>query len=634
MNILLNLFYIITFFVVSGGALMLLYYPLAIIAEFRPKPPPVFDNPTPLVSIIVPAYNEEKVIANCVESIINCGYENMEIKLVDDGSTDRTLEIMRNYEDQPNVQVISQVNNGKAAALNRGFQQSDGEILFFVDADGMFTPSTIPEMLKAFTSEKVGAVCGNDHPRNLNNPLTKLYCLQTHVGTGFVRRALAEINCLPIVSGNCGAFRRSALSWPFLRLGKKAEPYLKGFVGEDLELTWRIHKAGFRVNFAPRAIILTEVPSTVSMLWKQRVRWARGLLQTVVLHKEMFFNFKYGSLGLYLPINFYSMVINPILQLLIILLMLIFIIAGYSPIPLDILSLLLWLGVGGSIFTVFFAIALNRDWEDLKYIYVVPLWVPYSMLMNIVAIWSIVLEVQGKEAKWNKFDRTGIISGDSKTRIDPSKGQTGINNDLQMEGNKHDPTEVISEYARIVDELVNDPTGLRYDSKMKAKKLDQADVFIWDPAIIDEFMEDQNGSSRALNVNENKLDQAEVFLWDPAIIDEFMEDQNGSSRALNVNENKLDQPEDISSDPGTKDEPSVDQTGISKDSQLKSNKLEWKVVTSKDSNIAAKKPKGRTGKSEDVKMKGNKLEWIAVASRDSKINAEPPEDQTGLGKDM
>jgi cellulose synthase/poly-beta-1,6-N-acetylglucosamine synthase-like glycosyltransferase len=279
-----------------------------------------------------------------------------------------------------------------------------------VDADGIFTHSTIREMLNSFTSEKIGAVCGNDYPINQDTAQTKLYTLQTHVGTGFVRRALAEINCLPIISGNCGAFRRKVLYAPFLRLGKQGEPYLNGFIGEDLELTWRVHRAGYRVVFAPRAIVRAEVPSTVKMLWKQRVRWARGLLQTVKIHRDMFFNLKYGMLGMYLPINFFNMVINPILQLLIVLLVITMAAAGFSPIQLNLLNLILWFGLGWAFFTVIFSIALDRAWKDLRFFYVIPLWVPYSLLMDVVDIWAIILELRKAETKWNKSERTGVIS--------------------------------------------------------------------------------------------------------------------------------------------------------------------------------------------------------------------------------
>jgi biofilm PGA synthesis N-glycosyltransferase PgaC len=421
MNILLTFYTIITSLIITIGALMLLYYPLAVIAELRPRGTPVFDTPSPLVSIIVPAYNEEKVIANCIQSIRNSDYKNYEIILVDDGSSDKTLQIMQQFENPPQVRVVSQANAGKAAALNNGFHHAKGEILFFVDADGMFTKNTIREMLNRFTSEKVGAVCGNDAPRNLNRPITKLYALQTHVGTGFVRRALAEINCLPIISGNCGAFRRSVLNHPDVRLGEEGEPYIRGFIGEDLELTWRIHRSGYGVNFAPRAVIQTEVPSSVSALWKQRVRWARGLLQTVRLHRDMFFNRKYGRLGWYLPINFFNMVINPILQLLIIFLVILLVAGGFSPIQLNILNMILWLGLGGALFTVFFAIALNGAWKDLKYFYVIPLWIPYSLMMDAVNIWAIILELHGAESKWNKFERTGVISNEIAAKYEKQK---------------------------------------------------------------------------------------------------------------------------------------------------------------------------------------------------------------------
>ncbi len=432
MNVLLTLFYIITFIILTTGAFMLAYYPLALISELRPRHTPVFDTPSPLVSIIVPAYNEGKVIGNCVRSILKSNYKNFEIILVDDGSKDNTLQEMRKYESPPRVRVISQRNGGKASALNNGFQHSHGEVLFFVDADGIFTPSTIREMLFGFRDRKVGAVCGNDAPVNLDRLQTQLQALQTHVGTGFVRRALAELNCLPIVSGNIGAFRRSALErtmtdsglpsyygfdrlWPFMRSKKEAEPLSRGFIGEDLELTWRIHRAGYRVAFAPRAVVLAEVPSTIKGLWKQRVRWARGLLQTVRLHRDMFFNRQYGALGLYLPINYMNMVVIPILQLLIVFLVILFAIAGYSPMDLSLLNLILWVGLIGALFTVFFSIALDQAWKDFKYVYVVPLWVPYSLMMDLVMVWAIILEMRGTQAQWNKIDRTGVVSRTSMT---------------------------------------------------------------------------------------------------------------------------------------------------------------------------------------------------------------------------
>jgi cellulose synthase/poly-beta-1,6-N-acetylglucosamine synthase-like glycosyltransferase len=432
MNIVISLFRILSLLIIIMGSLTLLYFPLALIASLKRRPPPVFESSKPLVSIIVPAYNEEKVIANCVESILASDYTNLEIILVDDGSKDETFAVMKRYHNPPGVIALTKPNGGKASALNLGYNHSHGEILMFVDADGIFTRSTIDEMLALFTSDKVGAICGNDAPVNLDRPLTQLMCLQTHVGTGFVRRALAQINCLPIVSGNIGAFRRSVLEKTDPADGiplrqdiaqvwevKSNGPFRSGFIGEDLELTWRVHKAGYQVKFAPHAVVLAEVPSTVKSLWKQRVRWARGLLQTVGLHRDMFFNFKYGRLGLYLPINFFNMVIIPILQLLILSLFILLVAMGYSPIAFDFLGIILWIGLFGVLFVTIFSIALDKAWKDLKYLYVIPLWAPYSVMMSMVTVWAIILELRGTEAQWNKFERTGVISrrsmsGDNK----------------------------------------------------------------------------------------------------------------------------------------------------------------------------------------------------------------------------
>lgn len=423
MHILLLLFYTLSFIIVAMGILTLAYYPLALAFALQSRRAPVFQTNPPLVSIVIPAYNEEKVVANCIDSILASDYSNFEVILVDDGSRDGTLAVMRRYEAVPRVRVVAKPNGGKASALNAGYELAKGEIIFFVDADGIFMPDTIRKMLEGFTSAKVGAVCGNDSPVNLDRLQTRLMVLQNHVGTAFVRRALALLNCLPIVSGNIGAFRRSVLEQTDPSGGesfgkevgriweaRQGGPFREGFIGEDLELTWRVHRAGYRVNFAPHALVMAEVASTINSLWKQRVRWARGLLQTIRLHGDMFFSLKYGPIGLYLPINVVNMVIIPVLQLSIITLFLVLVVTGYSPIDLNLFSLILWVGITGAVLTTVFAVALDHAWKDLQYLYVIPLWVPYSLMMNMVMVWAIWLEIRGKKAEWNKLDRTGVVS--------------------------------------------------------------------------------------------------------------------------------------------------------------------------------------------------------------------------------
>ena len=206
-----TLFTLISVVLVVVGLLTFLYFPLSLSFEFSRRDS-IFQDIPPRVSVIIPAFNESLVLRNCVASVLRSDYPDFEVILVDDGSTDETLNIMKSFEGDPRVTVIGQKNRGKAAALNTGMQSSDGEVLFFVDADGIFKPDTIRRMLAGFTSERVGAVCGNDEPVNVDRLQTRLLSVQSHIGTGFVRRALARINCLPIVSGNIGAFRRKALA--------------------------------------------------------------------------------------------------------------------------------------------------------------------------------------------------------------------------------------------------------------------------------------------------------------------------------------------------------------------------------------------------------------------------------------
>jgi biofilm PGA synthesis N-glycosyltransferase PgaC len=407
MIILAAVFSVVGFTCFAFGALTLVYYPLALIFALRRRKASVFKSGSPLVSIIVPAYNEEKVLARCVDSILASSYPQREVILVDDGSTDGTLREMRAFEGRPGVTVVAKPNGGKASALNAGLLRAKGEILMFVDADGIFGPDTVTEILKGFESERVGAVCGNDAPANLDRLLTRLASLQTHVGTGFARRALSLINCLPVVSGNIGAFRSSVL--------EDTGPFREGFIGEDLELTWRVHRAGYRVAFQPRATVYAECPSTLAGLWKQRVRWSRGLLQSARIHRDMFLNPRYGVFGFYLALNLLAMALIPFLQIASVVLLPLLALLPGSHVTVSILGLVGWFGLAFALLASVFSVILDGAWKDLRYLYIVPLWVPYSLMMDVIVIWALVLELRGSQAHWNKLDRTGVVSRSTRT---------------------------------------------------------------------------------------------------------------------------------------------------------------------------------------------------------------------------
>jgi len=324
------------------GATKLLYVPLAVAFEVRAglrrREVGLADDALS-VSVIVPAYDEAVVLENCLSSILTSDHHDLEVIVVDDGSTDDTLLIARRFaEADDRVVVVTQPNAGKGAALNAGIARSRGDILLFVDADGIFQPDTVTEMLRGFDHPRVGAVCGDDRPVNLDRPQTRLLALISHVGTGLVRRALHMIRALPIVSGNIGAFRREII--------ESVGGFDETTVGEDLELTWRARRAGFHIAFRPTALVYAESPSTFRALWRQRVRWARGYLQTVRTHWRMIGNLRYGVFGAHLALNAVAMILVPVVQLLVLVTLPVAIMLGASPVDLEPIAILGWLGLG------------------------------------------------------------------------------------------------------------------------------------------------------------------------------------------------------------------------------------------------------------------------------------------------
>lgn len=406
-----------------AGLVKLLFIPASLVFEVRDRwrdrhgAAEVLDR-QPLVSIVVPGYNEEKVLENCVASILRSDYPHIEVILVNDGSTDNTGPLMAALADQDErVSFIDKPNGGKGSALNVGTAAAAGEFLMFVDSDGVFGRDTVTRMLSGFTHERVGAVSGDDRPVNLDNPLTCMLALISHVGTGFIRRALALVHCMPVVSGNIGAFRRSALEAlpsPGGTGGSGAPaasgPFRTDSLGEDLELTWRMHRARYRVGFAPRAIVHAESPSTLRGLWRQRVRWARGLVQTTWLHRDMIGNPRYGAFGVFLLFNTLTMLLVPLAQIIILVALPVVAVSGSELIPRDGWEWAGYLGVFLALGILLYSIALNGAWQDLRHMWTVPLWPCYAIMIGFTVVRALHLEITGAERSWNKLTRTGVVS--------------------------------------------------------------------------------------------------------------------------------------------------------------------------------------------------------------------------------
>jgi cellulose synthase/poly-beta-1,6-N-acetylglucosamine synthase-like glycosyltransferase/peptidoglycan/xylan/chitin deacetylase (PgdA/CDA1 family)/spore germination protein YaaH len=244
----------------------------------------------PFVSVIVPAFNEERVITKTIKSLLKSTYSQLEILVVDDGSTDNTSFIVEKiFADEPRVHLFTIANGGKDNALNFGLKESKGEIIIGLDADTLFTPSTIGELAKHFADKSVGAVAGNAKVGNRLNMITKWQALEYITSQNLDRRAFASLNAITVVPGAVGGWRREAL--------EKAGGFESNTLAEDQDLTLRVRMLGYKIAYAENAVAYTEAPDSFRGLAKQRFRWSFGTLQCMWKYRRALFNKKYGALG-------------------------------------------------------------------------------------------------------------------------------------------------------------------------------------------------------------------------------------------------------------------------------------------------------------------------------------------------
>ncbi len=247
----------------------------------------------PSVSIIIPAYNEGKVIEKTIRSVLELNYSQKEIIVVDDGSTDDTLKIAKLMETNNQIRVISRrKNGGKWRAINKGIESSKSDIIVCIDADTVLDKNAIQPLVNHFIDSKVGAVAGNIKVGNRDKLLTKLQALEYISQLNIQRRSEAFFQKITVVPGPLGAFRKSII--------KEVGFYTGDTFAEDADLTLKILRAGYKIKYEPKSIGYTEAPIFFFDLAKQRYRWYRGLLQVIIKHKGMVFNPKYGTTGLFI----------------------------------------------------------------------------------------------------------------------------------------------------------------------------------------------------------------------------------------------------------------------------------------------------------------------------------------------
>ena len=352
----------------------------------------------PPVSIVVPAYNEAVGIEAAVRSLARSEYDDLEIVVIDDGSDDGTADIVQGLA-LPNVRVVRQPNQGKAAALNTGIATATHDVLVMVDGDTVFQPDTVRWLVQPFQDARVGAVSGNTKVGNRRGLLGRWQHLEYVVGFNLDRRMYDLLLCMPTVPGAIGAFRREAL----VAVGGVSTDTL----AEDTDLTMAVNRAGFRVVYEQRALAWTEAPSTLNALWRQRYRWCYGTLQSVWKHRGAVRDAgqgrRLGRVGL--PYLLAFQVGLPLLAPVV------DVFALYGLLFLDPWRVALYWLVFLALQVMTSAYALRLDGERLAPLWSLPLQqLVYRQLMYLVVIQSLVSAASGARLRWHKLERTGDVT--------------------------------------------------------------------------------------------------------------------------------------------------------------------------------------------------------------------------------
>jgi peptidoglycan-N-acetylglucosamine deacetylase len=350
------------------------------------------------VSIIVPAYNEEVTAIKTIQSLLQLDYHEFEIIFIDDGSKDKTYELVNtSYGNHPMVKVLTKPNGGKASALNFGLAHTRYEFAVCIDADTQLKNDAIQHLMAYFTDDEIGAVAGTVKVGNENNIVTMWQSIEYITAQNMDRRAFDLINSITVVPGAIGAFRKAAIF--------KAGNFTSDTLAEDCDLTMRILKQGYIIKNSAEAIAYTEAPETLSALLKQRFRWSFGVIQSFWKNRDALFNKKY---------KFFGMIGMPNILIFQIVLPL------FSPLADLMMVIGLFGDKPGKILTYYVAfvlidfvvaiIAFKMEKEDYrKLIYIIPQRFIWRQLMYYILFKSVRRALKGELSGWGVLKRTGNV---------------------------------------------------------------------------------------------------------------------------------------------------------------------------------------------------------------------------------
>lgn len=353
----------------------------------------------PGLTVLIAAFNEAKVIAETVRTVLDTDYPGpIEVLVINDGSRDATAEIVAGLAAaDPRVRLIDQANTGKAGALTNGFAQARYGVAVMLDADTQFKRDTLRELVQPLSDERVGAVSGHARVGNLRAFIARCQDLEYICGFNLDRRAYAHWNCITVAPGAISAIRMSA----YHEVGGFSHDTL----AEDTDLTLALHRAKWRVAYAPNAIAYTEAPETFGTLAKQRFRWAYGTMQCLWKHRDMVLNPRFGALGFFsLPSIWFFQI---------------FLVALTPLVDFGLLiSLLLGNGAAALPYFLVFVVvdfllavlACRIEGEPIwKSWIILPMRIIYRVLLSWVVWKAIRRAFQGVLVGWGKLDRTANV---------------------------------------------------------------------------------------------------------------------------------------------------------------------------------------------------------------------------------
>jgi cellulose synthase/poly-beta-1,6-N-acetylglucosamine synthase-like glycosyltransferase/peptidoglycan/xylan/chitin deacetylase (PgdA/CDA1 family)/spore germination protein YaaH len=278
-----NHFVIAVFFVgdILMSARLIIIGVFAIIDRFRKRKNPGGKDYAPRVAVLIPAYNEAKVIVRTIRSVMMSNYKNIRVIVIDDGSTDNTYRVAIDAYPADiasgRLTVLTKPNGGKADALNFGLERTNEEVYIGIDADGVIAHDAITNLVAHFADPKIGAVAGNAKVGNRVNLWTRWQALEYITSQNFERRALDLFDVVMVVPGAIGAWRTAAV--------KQGGGYHTNTVAEDADLTMNLLEQGYWVIYEDRALAFTEAPVNMNGLMRQRFRWSFGILQAIFKHR-------------------------------------------------------------------------------------------------------------------------------------------------------------------------------------------------------------------------------------------------------------------------------------------------------------------------------------------------------------